>query len=62
LTGMEAKMAQYQEGEDFVHAVEAAGGRPLFDQVWKEPETLPTIAEIREPQLWIDRVGAPASA
>lgn len=60
LTGMEAKMAQYQEGEDFVHAVEAAGGRALFDQVWTEPETLPTIAEIREPQLWIDRIGAPA--
>ncbi len=62
LTGMEAKMAQYQEGEDFVHAVEAAGGRPLFDQVWKEPETLPTIAEIRDPQLWIDRVGSPTPA
>lgn len=62
LTGMEAKMAQYQEGEDFVKAVEAAGGRELFDQVWTGPEALPTIAEIRSPELWIDRVGAPASA
>jgi putative hydrolase len=62
LTGLEAKMAQYQEGEDFVHAVEAAGGRQLFDQVWTEPETLPTIAEIRDPQLWIDRIGAGAPA
>ncbi len=62
LTGMEAKLAQYQEGEDFVHAVEAAGGKDLFDRVWTEPETLPTIAEIREPQLWIDRIGSPAPA
>ncbi len=62
LTGMEAKLAQYQEGEDFVHAVEAAGGRDLFDRVWTEPETLPTIDEIREPQLWIDRIGSPTPA
>ncbi len=58
LTGMEAKMAQYQEGEDFVHAVEAAGGPELFNQVWTEPETLPTIAEIRSPDLWVDRLRA----
>jgi uncharacterized protein (DUF2342 family) len=62
LTGMEAKLAQYQEGEDFVRAVEAAGGKDLFDQVWSAPEALPTIAEIRQPDLWIERVGAPASA
>lgn len=60
LTGMEAKLAQYEEGESFVHAVEAAGGRELFDQVWSAPEALPTIDEIRSPDLWISRVGAPA--
>ncbi len=62
LTGMEAKLAQYEEGEDFVRAVETAGGRQLFDVVWSEPEALPTIDEIREPQLWIDRVRTPAGA
>jgi coenzyme F420 biosynthesis associated uncharacterized protein len=62
LTGMEAKLAQYEEGEDFVHAVEAAGGKELFNQVWTSPETLPTIDEIRSPELWIARVGAPATA
>ncbi len=56
LTGMEAKLAQYEEGEEFVRAVEAAGGKELFDKVWTSPETLPTIEEIREPQLWIDRM------
>ncbi len=59
LTGMEAKLAQYEEGEQFVHAVEAAGGRDLFDQVWTAPEALPTLEEIREPSLWISRIGAP---
>lgn len=61
LTGIEAKLAQYQEGEDFVKAVEAAGGRSLFDQVWSEPEALPTIEEIRQPDIWISRMGATSS-
>ncbi len=62
LTGLEAKLAQYEEGESFVRAVEAAGGRALFDTVWSEPEALPSIDEIREPQLWIDRIRTPAGA
>ena len=61
LTGMEAKLAQYEEGENFVLTVEQAGGRALFDQVWTSPETLPTIDEIRSPELWIERVGAGAT-
>ncbi len=62
LTGMEAKLAQYEEGEKFVRAVEASGGRDLFDRVWTGPEALPTIDEIRLPDLWIERVGTTAGA
>ncbi|MDH5520461.1 MAG: zinc-dependent metalloprotease, partial [Acidimicrobiia bacterium] len=62
LTGMEAKMAQYEEGENFVKAVEAAGGRELFDQVWVGPDNLPTIDEIRSPDLWIARMGVSSAA
>jgi putative hydrolase len=62
LTGMEAKLAQYEEGEDFVKAVETAGGRDLFDQVWVGPENLPSIDEIRDPDLWIARMGASSAA
>jgi putative hydrolase len=58
LTGMEAKLAQYEEGEQFVLAVEEAGGRELLDLVWTSPETLPTIDEVRSPELWIERAGA----
>jgi coenzyme F420 biosynthesis associated uncharacterized protein len=56
--GLEAKLRQYQQGEEFIHAVEAHGGRELMDKVWRGPEWLPTLPEIREPQRWIARVEA----
>jgi coenzyme F420 biosynthesis associated uncharacterized protein len=60
LLGLDAKMRQYEQGERFIAAVEAAGGRALFDRVWEGPERLPSLEEIRDPAKWIDRVG-PAS-
>jgi coenzyme F420 biosynthesis associated uncharacterized protein len=56
--GIEAKMRQYQQGEQFIHAVEAHGGTALFDRVWRGQEWLPTLEEIREPQRWIRRAEA----
>jgi len=56
--GLEAKLRQYQQGEEFIRAVEAHGGRDLIDLVWQGPEWLPTLQEIREPQRWIARVEA----
>ncbi len=58
LLGFEAKLAQYEEGEKFIHAVETAGGKELFDQVWSGPDALPAIDEIRLPELWISRMTA----
>jgi coenzyme F420 biosynthesis associated uncharacterized protein len=54
--GLEAKMRQYEAGERFIAAVEAAGGTDLFRRVWEAPERLPSLAEIREPVQWIDRM------
>jgi putative hydrolase len=62
LLGIEAKLLQYELGERFIEAVEAEGGRPLFDQVWAAPENLPTLAEIREPEAWMSRVRTEAAA
>lgn len=62
LLGLEAKFRQYAEGEAFVYAVEQAGGTALLDTVWQGPAWLPTLAEIREPGRWIDRVGAMPAA
>jgi coenzyme F420 biosynthesis associated uncharacterized protein len=48
LLGIEAKLLQYEQGEQFIAAVEAAGGPELLEQVWRGPEWLPTL---HEPQV-----------
>jgi coenzyme F420 biosynthesis associated uncharacterized protein len=54
--GFEAKLRQYGEGRTFVEQVIAVGGDELFARVWRGREMLPTIDEIRTPQIWIDRI------
>lgn len=58
LLGMEAKLNQYREGAEFVRTVIDTVGPEGFAAVWSEPTNLPTIAEIRDPLLWVDRVVA----
>ena len=60
LIGIEAKLRQYAEGERFITAVESVGGPALLNNAWRGPEWLPSLDEIRDPHLWIDRVGAAA--
>lgn len=57
LIGLDAKLKQYEEGERFIEAVEGAGGPMTLDQAWEEPANLPTMAEIRDPDAWLHRVG-----
>lgn len=59
ISGLEAKMKQYAEGEHFIAVVENHGGAQLLDRAWAEPANVPSIKEIRQPELWIARV-APA--
>jgi coenzyme F420 biosynthesis associated uncharacterized protein len=56
LTGLDAKMKQYEAGERFIEAVEAVGGPELLARVWEGPDKLPTLGEIRDPAAWIRRV------
>jgi coenzyme F420 biosynthesis associated uncharacterized protein len=56
LIGLEAKLAQYEQGERFIAAVEKVGGTTLLDHVWETPANLPSILEIRDPELWIRRL------
>ncbi len=56
LTGLEMKMRQYAEGEQFVLGIEKQAGWEALDQLWKAPANLPTLEEIREPRGWLDRV------
>lgn len=56
LIGLEAKMKQYAEGEHFIETIESVGGDSLINILWKDPQWLPSIEEIRNPQSWIERV------
>jgi coenzyme F420 biosynthesis associated uncharacterized protein len=62
LAGLEAKMRQYEQGERFIAAVESAGGPELFARVWEDPENLPSMDEIRQPDLWVARLSTPTVA
>ncbi|MBW8487739.1 zinc-dependent metalloprotease [Actinomadura parmotrematis] len=59
LLGMDLKMKQYAEGSKFVRRVVGEVGMADFNKVWQSPGTLPTLEEIKEPGLWIDRVARP---
>ena len=57
MMGMDLKLAQYKQGEAFVNAVADAKGVAFINRVWERPEHLPTMAEIRDPQKWMARMG-----
>ncbi len=61
LTGMDLKLAQYQQGEAFVNAVVKARGIAFASRVWEQRENLPTLDEIREPMRWVKRMESSAS-
>ncbi len=56
LTGLDLKMEQYAAGERFADRVIAERGRQFLNRVWSGPEMLPSLDEIRAPDLWIARV------
>ncbi|MCK6091034.1 zinc-dependent metalloprotease [Micrococcus endophyticus] len=60
LLGMDAKMAQYRDGQRFVSAAVAELGMAGFNVVWDAPELLPTEDELHHPERWTARVRAEA--
>jgi coenzyme F420 biosynthesis associated uncharacterized protein len=54
--GLDAKLRQYEAGERFIEAVEAAGGPALLARVWEAPDRLPSVEEVRDPTSWIGRM------
>ena len=57
LIGLEAKINQYEQGERFIEAVERRAAAPSCSSPCGEaPSWLPTLAEIREPEEWLERV------
>lgn len=56
LLGIESKLRQYEVGEAFVEGVEREGGPGAINAVWRSPESLPTLEELRAPATWLARV------
>lgn len=54
--GMDAKLAQYRRGAQFVRGVRRAGGRDALDAAWTGPDALPTPQELVDPRAWVRRV------
>jgi len=56
ITGMDLKLAQYRQGEDFINQVVALRGSAFAHRVWERPDHLPTLAEIKQPRAWVARI------
>ena len=54
--GIEMKLRQYELGRDFCDAVVAHGGQGALARLWEGEDSLPTLAELKEPVLWLRRV------
>jgi len=61
LTGLDLKMEQYAAGERFADAVIRDRGRAFLNRVWTGPEMLPTLDEIRAPEVWLRRIDGATS-
>jgi coenzyme F420 biosynthesis associated uncharacterized protein len=55
ITGLDLKMQQYVQGERFCNRVIEVGGMTRLSRIWSGPEALPTLEEIRQPELWLRR-------
>jgi coenzyme F420 biosynthesis associated uncharacterized protein len=63
LLGFEMKMRQYEQGKRFCDAVVSAHGIAVLNRVWESPDALPTAAELRHPDAWVERIDQlPAAA
>jgi coenzyme F420 biosynthesis associated uncharacterized protein len=58
LTGLDVKLEQYRLGERFADAVYRRQGMEGLNRVWERPENLPTLAEVRDPGIWMTRMEA----
>lgn len=58
LLGLDLKLAQYRDGARFCNRVIAALGIDGLNRVFVSPNTLPTLTEIHDPDLWIARMTA----
>ncbi len=56
LIGLDLKLRQYEQGKRFCDAVVAEGGIAALNRAWDGPGSLPTLAELDDPNGWLGRV------
>lgn len=56
LLGLSFDRALEQSGATFCAAVVSLKGLPSLNRVWDAPDNLPTLAEIKDPFQWMERV------
>jgi coenzyme F420 biosynthesis associated uncharacterized protein len=61
LLGLDLKLRQYEQGKRFCDAVVAKGGVGALHHVFSTPEALPTLAELTDPDAWLERTATPVS-
>ena len=62
MLGLELKLRQYRVGKAFCDGVVAETGVEGLHRVWRGPASLPTLAELEQPSVWLSRTGqAPAT-
>ncbi|HEX2049403.1 MAG TPA: zinc-dependent metalloprotease [Actinomycetota bacterium] len=54
--GIEMKLRQYELGQSFCDEIARRRGADAFAALWSDESNLPTLAELREPTRWLDRV------
>jgi len=61
LTGLDLKLEQYRLGEAFINEIVRLRGHAVVRTLWQGPDMLPTLAELRTPETWLERIeSAPA--
>jgi coenzyme F420 biosynthesis associated uncharacterized protein len=56
MLGLDIKMRQYELGKRFCDAVAAKHGIETLNLVWASADSMPTLAEIDDPEAWVGRV------
>jgi putative hydrolase len=56
LLGLEMKMRQYEGGKIFCDEIDRRAGAKAFERLFSGPASLPSLAEIEDPALWLARV------
>ena len=59
LLGMDLKLRQYEQGKAFCDGVVARAGIEGLNRVWAGPENLPSVAELSDPDGWLQRTEPP---